>query len=391
MKKNIFLRVLRRGAKEAVNLLPIRSNKVFVSSYFGRGYGDNPKYIIEELLRLDQSIHIVWLVKDIAEADGLPAAVKPVLRGSLSEAYHMATSKVWLDNCRRIFFRKRKKQFYIQTWHGFALKRIEADVQEHLDSSYVQLAMKDSKAIDLIVSEADFMTGIYQNAFWYDGKVVRWGSPRNDVMLDPEKMELCADKVRRHYNLDRKDKIVLYAPTFRTDHSLEPYKLDFTRVKEACQSRFGGEFKVFVRLHPNIVGKSNEICFGEEFIVNASYYPDMQELLAAADVVISDYSSLMFDFALSEKPCFQFATDIEDYKKDRNFYFALDRLPFSLGQDNDMLAENILAFDQAEYKKHIDGFFADAGMERSGKASKKCAELICGICHGNIEKEEILP
>lgn len=389
MKKNIFLRVLRRGVIEAANMLPIRSNKVLVSSYFGRGYGDNPKYIVEALLRMDASIRVFWIVNNADEAKSLPAAVKPVQKGSLAAIYHMATAKVWLDNCRRIFAKKRKQQFYIQTWHGFALKRIEADVQDQLDQSYVQLAKKDAKAIDLIVSEADFMTNIYKSAFWYDGKVVRWGSPRNDAMLDAGKMEQFANTVRRYYALGKDEKILLYAPTFRVNHSLEPYKLDFAKVKEACQLRFGGEFKVLVRLHPNIADKSKELCSGTG-VIDASFYPDMQELLAAADVVISDYSSLMFDFALSMKPCFQFATDIADYKKDRNFYFSLDNLPFSVGQNNDLLAQNIREFGENTYKNALDAFFTDIGMERSGNASKKCAELICEICHGKRKKEEII-
>ena len=388
MKKNIFLRVFRRGVIEAANMLPIRSHKVLVSSYVGRGYGDNPKYIVEALLRLDDSVRIFWIVNNTEEAKSLPASVKPVRKGSLAAIYHMATAKIWIDNCRRVFAKKRKKQFYIQTWHGFALKRIEADVQDQLNPSYVQVAKKDSKAIDLIISEADFMTNIYQKAFWYDGKVVRWGSPRNDAMLDAGKMERFTDKVRQYYALGKDEKIILYAPTFRADHSLEPYKLDFAKVKEACQSRFGGEFKVLVRLHPNIADKSQELCAGVS-VIDASFYPDMQELLAAADVVISDYSSLMFDFALSMKPCFQFATDIEAYKKDRNFYFSLDKLPFSLGQNNDVLVHNIKAFDEKAYKEALDVFFAHIGMERSGNASEKCAELISAICHGKRKNEEI--
>ena len=146
------------------------------------------------------------------------------------------------------------------------------------------------------------------------------------------------EKVYSFYNLSEETKTVVYAPTFRVDWSLEPYSVDYVRLKKACEERFGGKFVVLVRLHPNIAAKSEElgITYNDE-IINATYYPDMQELLCACDIVISDYSSLMFDFALSYKPCFQYATDIDAYKGDRNFYFDLSDMPFPMATSNDEL------------------------------------------------------
>jgi CDP-glycerol glycerophosphotransferase len=102
----------------------------------------------------------------------------------------------------------------------------------------------------------------------------------------------------------------------------------------------------------------------------------MQELLSTVDIVISDYSSLMFDFALSFKPCFQFATDIEEYKKDRDFYFDLNSLPFSLAISNDELYKNIISFDNTSYARKLKDFYEKVGMNLSGNASIKTAEII---------------
>lgn len=375
--------VLRRIMWGIGFFLPIKKNKVLVSSYYGRGYGDNPKYIVEELLHRNADCQIIWLVSGDKEKETLPQGVKGVRNNSVAAAYHRTTAKVWIDNCRGVFEYKKKKQYYIQTWHGFALKRIERDVQEHLMKGYVKGAKKDSKAINLIVSEGRFMTQLYRNAFWYNGEIAQWGSPRNDILAKAENAIEARQKLCKHFALDEDVKIVLYAPTFRANHSLEPYNMDYARVKAVCEKKFGSKFKVLVRLHPGIMERSRELQIDGISVLDASGYVDMQELLAAADIVISDYSSLMFDFALSGKPCFQYATDIEDYKADRNFYFRLDKLPFSVSENNDALEENILRFDYDTYKQNLDAFLDEVGLVRTGDASKKCADLIEEICKDN--------
>lgn len=365
--------LIRRFAWIVFACFPIKKGKIVVSSYYGRGYGDNPKYIVEELLKQCPDCSIIWLVKD-EKTNDLPERVKKCLITSPLAIYHLATAKVWIDNCRKSFMFKKKRQVYIQTWHGFALKRIERDVSEHLSPQYVKQAIKDSKHIDYIVSCSDFMTNIYKKSFWYDGEVVQAGAPRNDIIINGC-TEIVRD-VKSAFSVPDRKKIVLYAPTFRANGGLEAYGIDYSRLKQSCEQRFGGEFVVIVRLHPNILNKSQELNFDGENIINGSYYSDMQELLVASDVVISDYSSLMFDFALSSKPCFQFATDIEDYKSDRNFYFKMDSLPFSIATNNDELESVISCFDHSLYSEKLEAFWRSVGMNREGNASRLCTKLI---------------
>lgn len=374
--KRITKAIFRRVTCLISCCLPINGKKIVVSSYYGRGYGDNPKYIVEKLLENKSRCQIIWLVYNKTEAVSLPEKVIPCKRNSFSAIYHLCTSKVWLDNCRRTFMIKRKKQFYIQTWHGMALKRIERDVEENLSKSYVKTAKKDSKAIDIIISESKYMTEIYQKSFWYNGDIVEWGSPRNDIIVNHHKVNYLKNKICDYYNQPLETKFVLYAPTFRKSKDLEPYSVDFARLKQQCDKKFGGNFIVLLRLHPNIADKSDEMNVNDKFVLNASFYPDMQELLAVSDVVISDYSSLMFDFALSGKPCFQFATDIENYKLDRNFYLEMDKLPFDLATNNDELEKNIDNFNHSKYQNKLSTFFDNLGAVRDGKSSEKCAELI---------------
>lgn len=305
----------------------------------------------------------------------LPYGVKSCNYNSSKAIYHISTARIWIDNCRKNFLYKKKNQFYIQTWHGFALKRIEGDVEDKLEKKYVKTAKKDSRAIDLIVSEGTFMTEIYRRAFWYNGRIEEWGSPRNDLLIQSATNSLITNKVYDYFHLNYISKIVMYAPTFRINGSLNAYCIDYVRLCKACEQRFGGDYVVFVRLHPNIANINTDITLDNK-IINASFYPDMQELLYASNIVISDYSSLMFDFALTGKPCFQFAADINEYKNDRNFYFQLDSLPFALSINNDQLEHNILEFDLIQYKEKVNTFFDHFGFNREGKSSKKCVEII---------------
>lgn len=363
-------------------LFPIQKNKVVICSYYGRGYGDNPKPIVNEILKKDKSLSLIWLISNEKERASLPSEVKGVKMKSVSGLYHLYTAKVWVDNCRKLhYISKRKNQFYVQTWHGFSLKKIEKDAEQSLGDLYIRNAKSDSKKIDCIISCSGFMTKIYNDSFWYDGPVYTWGAPRNDIIVNNDID--CIKEVRNELNVQNDKKIVLYAPTFRRDLSTEAYSIDYYRLKAACEKRFGGEFIVLVRLHPNAARKSQNIFFDNVNLFDATYYPDMQELLCACDVVVSDYSSLMFDFALSGKPAFQFATDIDEYKKDRDFYFEIDKLPFLLAKNNDELENNITAFDEVLYKEQLDAFYDSSEIVRDGNSSAKCAELISNVCRKN--------
>ena len=353
-------------------VLPINKKRVLVSSYYGLGYGDNLKYVVEELLK-NNDLEIIWLVKNKEISKTLPSKVKGVDINSFKSVYYLATSKVWIDNCRKPFIlKKRKSQYYVQTWHGFALKKIEKDAENSLSKWYVKNAKKDSKCIDLIISDSKFMDNIYKNSFWYSGETQILGSPRNDIIIEPKKVK---EKVYSYFKLDNSVKTVLYAPTFRADGSLKAYNLDYDKLLKACKERYGEEFVALVRLHPNVINKSSDLTFTSK-VINASTYPDMQELLSTVDIVISDYSSLMFDFALSFKPCFQFATDIEEYKKDRDFYFDLNSLPFPLATNNEELFNNIINFEKDSYYSGLKDFYDKVGMNLKGDASIKTAGII---------------
>lgn len=355
-------------------LFPVEQNKIVVSSFYGRGYSDNPKGIVDALLRRNAGLKIVWLVKPGAE-DTLPDGVIPVPYNSLRRIRELSTAKIWIDNNRKGARMKRKNQYYLQTWHGLALKRIERDVSDKLPAYYERYAQRDSAQCDVIISNCTHMTRIYRNSFWYDGEILEYGSPRNDILFNDA--TIYREKIRAAFGLPKQRKLILYGPTFRADHNLDAYRLDCEALRQACHEKFGGDWAVLVRLHPAVEQLAGNLFrYNGDTICNATTYPDITELLAAVDLTITDYSSLMFDFALTGRPCFQFATDIAQYQNDRNFYFSLAKLPFPLATSNEQLTQNIRNFDAEEYRCRWQEFSRSFGLCEDGHASERCADWV---------------
>lgn len=370
---------LRDFASAAVwrlcRLLPVDSRKVLFSSYYGRGFSDNPKAIAQALLDSGESVRLQWIVKSSEEARSLPAGIQPVPYTGLRRILAVSTAKVWVDNCRKYERAKRPGQFYMQTWHGFALKRIEQDAADSLAPEYVQGCVRDSGQTDLMVSGSAFMTKLYRNSFWYGGEVAEFGSPRNDIFFHPDSTIHC--RLRDFFHLPQDQRLLLYAPTFRADGSTAAYGLDAEGALAACEARFGGSWSALIRLHPNAAKLSAGLFpYDGRRILDATDYPDMQELLVAVDLLVTDYSSSMFDYALRGAPCVQFATDIEEYKNDRNFYFSLDSLPFPLARSNGELHQIISAYDPAAYQERWRAFARENGFCEDGAAARRCAQWI---------------
>jgi len=353
----------------------INEKKIVFVSYYGAGYGDNPKAIADYIIENNLNFELVWLL-DTNKNDGLdmPKEVKKVKYGSIRSLYELSTAKVWVDNCRKQYFPKKKKgQIYIQTWHGsLALKKIEADAPS-LPIQYVNMAKNDSSVIDVILSGCEFKTNVYKNSFWYSGEVLNIGTPRADVFFNEEKILQNKKKVLDFYNLEDDVKILMYAPTFRQSHNLDIYKLDYSKLESILVHKFGGKWKIIVRLHPNIAHLADELQLPNT-VLNVTSYKDMQELLCASDIVVTDYSGLMFDFYIMNRPLFLFCTDLEEYtSKDRELYFDFKELPFDLAKSNGELCDRIKEFDYQKYLSDVNLFKKNIGFCEAGYS---CIEII---------------
>lgn len=370
------------------NCFPIKKNKVFIYSYYGGQYGCNPKYLSEYIYahypqgRFD----VVWAFNDLASKKHLKGFRK-VKNMSISYFYELCTSKIVITNFRTTdLYVKRNNQYYIQTWHSsLRLKQIEKDTEETLPKQYVQMAKKDSIKCDLLVSGCQYSTDIFKRSFWYDGEIFEHGTPRNDVLFQNDDKRRNA--VLEQLDISKEKKILLYAPTFRKDNNLDSYNLDYASVLEKLEAKFGGEWIVLVRLHPHLINQSNRLIYGNN-VLDVTSFDDIQELLLISDVLISDYSSLMFDFSITNRPCFLYVPDVKEYiKGDRKLYFNLMELPFKSVTNNEDLIEEIEKFKNEEYKRNLAEFSNQIGSFEEGHACEQLLNRINKICYKEKRSE----
>lgn len=357
-----------------MRIYPINKNKVVFCSSKGMRYGDNPMYISDELIRHSKDYEIIWLLDKSVKVN-LPAGVKRCDYNLISVIYELTTAKVWVDsNMKYSGFLKRKGQLYIQTWHGsYGLKKIAGDLGDKLRRIDRRNFKYNAEKADIMVSNSMRTTEIYRRAFWYKRKVLEYGSPRNDVFF--RNLNVYKEKVYNYFGLANQH-IVLYAPTFRNDYRTDDFKIDYRRLCQTLKQRFGEEWVVLIRLHPfNLVDAADFIEYTDT-VLNASDYNVMQELLVVSDILITDYSSCMFDFATTKKPCFLYASDVARYKSERDNYYELDELPFPVAENNEQLERIIFAFDPIKYEKELDMLFDRVGLNETGHASEKVADYI---------------
>lgn len=348
----------------------VKSLKIVAVSFYGRGYGDSGKYIFDELHSRNKRFDLVWLAKDPTKAN-VPKYVRVVKYNSLRAIYELATAKVWIDNCRkRLYTKKRKSQFYLQTWHSnLRLKKIEMDAEKYLPESYMDMAKHDSKLIDAIVVGCDFSYNTMRNSFWYNGPIYKTGTPRCDELFNVSDKSI--KEVRKSLKISNSCKIFLYAPTFRKNRNVDLDGIEsFVRT---LKKEYSNEFKLLIRFHPG----SNQSVEETECIKDATKYPNMQDLINVSDILITDYSGSMFDAAISRKPCILYTPDYEEYlRNERELYFNFDELPFERASTLTELADIIMKFDKKKYDKRVNSFLEEVGCYEKGESAKKVVDLL---------------
>ncbi len=374
-KESSFKKMRIAGLFYFFRLIPIKRKKVVFCNYVGKGYGCNPKYIAEELIRRNKGWDLVWLT-DFTDGR-FPPQIRVVKYESIRAIYELATAGVWVDNQRKLpHYKKRKAQCFIETWHGGGgpMKKIGADNPRNFGNKpYEKTSRHMDKIVNVMISNSACCTAIYRSAFLYHGQILECGYPRNDILL--QDTGRFRTKVYEYFGLPREQKTVLYAPTYRNGRNMDQYSLDTGRLIETLTRAFGGSWTVLFRLHPTMLFRAGEGCYNER-VLNASGYDDMQELLAGVDILISDYSSVISEFALTGKPVFLFATDIKDYAVERDFYIDYYTLPFPIANTNEELMDNICSFDAESYGERVREYLKSVGMAEKGNASEAVADYI---------------
>ena len=357
-----------------LSVFPTQKKIVFVN-FAGRGYGDSPKYVAEEILRRKLPYDLVWLSYNMNNT--FPEGIRKVKFYSFKSRYELATARIIISNVKgKLPYYKKRSQYYIQTWHGgFGVKYIEKDAEQYLTKKYVRDSKYDSSITDLILSGSEFQTKVIQDSFWYNGEIFKKGVPRNDIFFN--RSEETINNLRKAYGFDTKTKIVLYAPTFRDDDGLDAFNLNTSMLLETLRKKTGEKWKLIIRLHPNVAGNSSIFNYDDD-VIDGTGYADSQELLVFSDLLITDFSSTMMDFGIMKKPVFLFITDLDEYiEKCRGIRPLFYKLPFELSRSNEELCRSIMQYDadtyQCRLKDFMDTYFQSYD---DGHASKYVVERI---------------
>ena len=293
--------------------------QIVYHSFEGR-FSDSPRALYPELRARFPDADHVWLAGE-AGGDGFPADATTLLYGSPEALERMEAADLLVANTHTdVDWRKRDDAVYLQTWHGTPLKRIHWDVLWAPEGRLDRL-QRDVDRWDLLVSPNAASTPLLRGAFRYDGEVLETGYPRNDVLLSPQAGEIRA-RVRAELGIADDRTVVLYTPTWRDDvvfaEGGKAFELDLDVA--AFDERLGGDHVLLLRLHRMLADRLGPI--EHDSVRDVSLHPDVSELYLAADVMITDYSSTMFDFGVTGKPMLFFTYDLEDYQgRLRGFYF----------------------------------------------------------------------
>ncbi|QDP96562.1 hypothetical protein FOE78_12175 [Microlunatus elymi] len=351
----------------------------------GAHFGDAPRYIYERLIERDHGLKIFWS-NNTTQRFPDPNTTK-IKRHSPRYYWELSRARYWVNN--QNFpgdLSKPRRTRFLQTWHGTPLKRMQHDVPHMLsrDPGYQERAARLTSYWDVLLSSGPYATECFRSAFRYEGPILEVGYPRNDPFFWGDAATR-AQEVRSRLGLGSDSrKILLYAPTFRDDerkgvHWKHKIELDLDRLVR----EFGDEYVVVVRFHQLVRQSMTKLKLSrDDVLIDGSTYPDIQELLLATDVLITDYSSIFFDFALLRRPILFFAYDIEKYEKDlRGFYLDLaESAPGPVLRTNDELFSALSDLEglTAEYADRLADFARRYGPASDGGASDRVIDAFFG-------------
>ncbi|MBR5242175.1 MAG: CDP-glycerol glycerophosphotransferase family protein [Clostridia bacterium] len=383
----------------------VRKNRIVFTSFDGH-YSDSPKYISEKIHELSPDTEIVWLVSE-RYASLVPDYAKCVDINSREARKYVRTARALVDNVywRKVYVRKsnsplsriaakifgvlayRKRQICFTTWHGTPLKRMGRD-----QIGDTTVGFTAPNAVMLLGNKftLDIMRRLTFDAM--DMRLI--GCPRNDILFSDEEQRR-AVKARLGLPLDKR--VVLYAPTFRTDSADLENKnvlrsgvnqvndIDFDALFSALSERFGADFVFVCRFHYHVEKMVDFAALSEKYpgkIINGNLHDDMAEYLAATDVLITDASSCMFDFALTGRPTFLLFPDIDYYQStERGFYLDPASLPFPLSKSARDMISDILEFNNEDYKTKTDAMLSELGYVDDKNSSERVARFILERCN----------
>lgn len=359
-------------------IFPLNSKKIFFSSYEGKQYSCNPKAVYELLNNKEKKYCCIWEYNSPTIPEALKKNVIIVKHNSLSYFFHILTAKYIITNSGvSAAISLRKNQVCVNTWHGGgAYKKVGAVVDEKVNgTSRKELEIIAKQTSYFLSSSEKFTEVMEKSTFISKNKFLNVGMPRNDIFFVPSRLEQLREKVRKYYNLLDKKKVVLIAPTYRGNSGNMQYVTlipDIERLVKTLEGRFGGEWVAMYRNHYYKNSIEND-----PSIIDVSGYQDMQELLCLADVLITDYSSCIWDYSLIYRPCFLFVPDLYEYENERGgFYTEISTWPGIVCENDEELENEISHYNEFEYVQKVKKHHYSLGSYDKGTAAKQLINIL---------------
>ena len=361
--------------------LPIKENVVLFETFMAKNYSDSPKYIYEALQKMAPGKYeCVWAINGNHD---IPYGAKCVKRFSFQYAYYLAVSKYLVFNVRQpLWYRKREGQIFLETWHGTPLKRLVFDQEEVTSASpkYKEQFYRQRQEWDYLVSANPFSSKTFRSCFLYEGKMLEYGYPRNDILYAPDRDQR-AQALKAKLGIPKEKKTILYAPTWRDDehYGKGEYKFTLALDLQKMKTLLGKDYVLLLRTHHYIADKIDTTGL-EGFAYNLSSYDDISEIYLITDICITDYSSVFFDFANLKRPILFYTYDIEKYKNQlRGFYIDMHtEVPGPLLYTSEEVIDAILHIDQIQkrYAKRYEEFYDRFCCFDDGHASENIVKEV---------------
>lgn len=363
----------------------IKQKRIMFTSLIAKkntAYSCNPKYVFEYLRNTnDKTYEIIWAFENPKNYLFLQQQnVQLVKPFSLKAFFYFMTAKVIVTNGTNVLWIPfRKEQIVINTWHGGgAYKRLITGtgyMRKLVEKRYII----DGQNTTLFVSSSRaFSHNVIRGVFHFQGPILSVGMPRNDILLQQHSHYDITEKVKNHYELNKQVNILLYAPTYRDTGNYTP--LNVSRIIHFLMEMTGEDWVCLIRFH-YLRSEKKDPCQNHNQIINACNYPDMQELLVAANLLITDYSSSIWDYSLLEKPCLLYVPDLKKYQETRGFDTDIDDWCMPYAEDEDALFKLLARMDKIDWHENAQKHHSNLGSYETGHAAEAIGQYIENLCN----------
>lgn len=382
-EKGVSFQMGREKYFDTLHNEPVDEKLVMFEANLGKNYTGNPKYLYEYMINSPEyaDYKFVWAYPDV-DSDAIPG--NPILakRGSEEYFYYLAKAKYWVNNILYPVKEKRNETVYLQTWHGTPLKKLGFDIEcEGPEKQAFGNLYKESQNWDYLLVDNDYGEEKLVGAFRFKKQVIKAGYPINDIFYDEKLKSKATDRLSSQYPMINGKKVVLYAPTWRDLQGdyVRGYDFELPFDVDKLYEKIGDEYVVLVKLH-HLVADSLEIDDKyKDFLVNVSGEEDVMELLCITDVLITDYSSVFYDFASAKKPILFYAYDLEEYiNETRGLYVSMDTMPGPIIKNSEELVDAFENIDKYTYdnSEKLRDFCNDMAKYCDGNARAKVLDIV---------------